>query len=93
MAVDKLKDVSFTKWLKLENSKDPDNILPPGLDFEKAIYFLKNYLLGEDWYVNYSGSAKQITTDIVYDILKKYSKKFRKELKAYEKEMRNGKLL
>jgi hypothetical protein len=42
---------------------------------------LKNYLLGEDWYVAYPGSAKQITTDIVYDILKKYSKKFRKELK------------
>lgn len=91
MAVDKLKDVSFTEWLKLENAKDPDNILPPELDFEKAIYFLKNYLLGEDWYVNYSGSAKQINTDIVYNILRKYSKKFRKELKVYEKEMRNEK--
>jgi len=86
MAVDKLKDVSFTEWLKSENIKDPDNILPPALDFEKAIYFLKNYLLGEDWYVAHPGSAKQITTDIVYDILKKYSKKFRKELEAYEKE-------
>lgn len=91
MAVDKLKDVSFTEWLKLENAKDPDNTLPPELDFEKAIYFLKNYLLGEDWYVNYSGSAKQINTDIVYNILRKYSKKFRKELKVYEKEMRNEK--
>lgn len=91
MAVDKLKGVSFTEWLKLENAKDPDNILPPELDFEKAIYFLKNYLLGEDWYVNYSGSAKQINTDIVYNILRKYSKKFRKELKVYEKEMRNEK--
>lgn len=91
MAVDKLKSVSFTEWLKLENAKDPDNILPPELDFEKAIYFLKNYLLGEDWYVNYSGSAKQINTDIVYNILRKYSKKFRKELKVYEKEMRNEK--
>lgn len=91
MAVDKLKDVSFTEWLKLENAKDPDNILPPELDFEKAIYFLKNYLLGEDWYVNYSGSAKQINTDIVYNILRKYSKKFRKELKVYEKEMKNEK--
>lgn len=38
MAVDKLKDVSFTEWLKLENAKDPDNTLPPELDFEKAIY-------------------------------------------------------
>ena len=91
MAVDKLTDVSFIEWLKSENSKDQDNILPPELDFEKAIYFLKNYLLGEDWYVNYPGSAKQITTDIVYDILKKYSKKFRKELRAYRKEMENEK--
>lgn len=91
MTVDKLKDVSFAEWLKLENAKDPDNILPPELDFEKAIYFLKNYLLGEDWYVNYSGSAKQINTDIVYNILRKYSKKFRKELKVYEKEMKNEK--
>ena len=91
MAVDKFKDISFTEWLKLENAKDPDNILPPELDFEKAIYFLKNYLLGEDWYVNYSGSAKQINTDIVYNILRKYSKKFRKDLKVYEKEMRNEK--
>lgn len=70
---------SFTEWLK--SQEDPENILPPELDFEKAIQFLKNYLLGEDWYVNYSGSSKQITTDIVYDILEKYSKKFRKELK------------
>ena len=91
MAIDKLKDVSFTEWLKLENAKDPDNILSPELDFEKAIYFLKNYLLGEDWYVNYSGSAKQINTDIVYNILRKYSKKFRKELKNYEKETKNEK--
>ena len=30
--------MSFLEWLKLENSKDPDNILPPELDFEKAIY-------------------------------------------------------
>lgn len=91
MAVDKLKDVPFTEWLKLENAKDPGNTLPPELDFEKAIYFLKNYLLGEDWYVNYPGSPKQINTDIVYDILRKYSKRFRKELKVYEKEMRNEK--
>lgn len=88
MVVEELEDVSFTKWLESENAKDPDNMLPPALDFEKAIYFLKNYLLGEDWYVKYPGTPKQINTDMVYDILKKYSKKFRKELKAYEKEMK-----
>ena len=50
-----------------------------------------HFLLREDWYVTYSGSAKQINTDIVYNILRKYSKKFRKELKAYEKEIKDEK--
>lgn len=82
---------SFIEWLKAESQKDPDNMLPPSLDYESAIVFLKNYLLGEDWYVNYSGSAEQITTDIVYCILEKYSKKFRKELKRVKKEQYNDK--
>ena len=69
MAVDKLKDVSFTEWLKLENAKDPDNTLPPELDFEKAIYFLKNYLLGEDWYVCSPISADQVNTEMIADIM------------------------
>ena len=70
-------------WLIV--NQDPNNILPPPLDFEKAILFLKNYLLGKDWYVNYPGSAEQITTDIVYNILKTYSKDFRKEIKMENK--------
>lgn len=37
--------MSFLEWFELENSKNPDNMLPPGLDFEKAIYFLKDYLI------------------------------------------------
>ena len=81
MAVDKLKGVSFTEWLKLENAKDPDNILPPELDFEKAIYFLKNYLLGEDWYVVCPMSQNQINTVILDNILYKYCKDYRKSCK------------
>lgn len=80
---------NFIEWLKTESQKDPDNMLPPSLDYESAIVFLKNYLLGEDWYVSYPGSAEQITTDIVYCILEKYSKKFRKELKRVKKEQYN----
>ena len=74
---------SFTDWLKA--NEDPDNMLPPSMKAEEAILFLKNYLLGKNWYVSYPGSEGQIITDIVYDILKKYSKKFKKELKALEK--------
>ena len=70
-------------WLLV--NQDPNNIFPPPLDFEKAILFLKNYLLGKDWYVSYPGPAEQITTDIVYNILKTYSKDFRKEIKMENK--------
>jgi hypothetical protein len=74
---------TFTDWLEM--NQDPNNIFPPPLDFKKAICFLKDYLLGEDWYVSYPGSAEQISTEIVYSILKNYSKKFKKELKREKK--------
>lgn len=68
---------SFTKWLK--DNWDEDNMLPPALDAEDAFVFLKYYLLGPDWYVGYSGSSEQIITEMTFSILKKYSKRFRKE--------------
>lgn len=70
---------SFTKWLR--DNWDEDNMLPPALDAEDAFVFLKYYLLGPDWYVDFPGSAEQIITEMTYAILKKYSKKFRKECK------------
>lgn len=60
-------------------------MLPPPIDSNLALKFLKDYLLGEDWYVAYSAPSSQINTEIVYSILKSYSKKFRKELKREEK--------
>lgn len=68
---------SFTKWLR--DNWDDDNMLPPALDADDALVFLKYYLLGPGWYVNYPGSSGQIITEIVCEILKRYSKKFRKE--------------
>lgn len=70
---------SFTKWL--DDNWDEDNMLPPALDADEALVFLKYYLLGPDWCVYYPGSSEQIITEMIYDILKKYSKKFRKECK------------
>ena len=92
MRMKSIDNNSFMEWLKTESQKDPDNMLPPSLDYESAVVFLKNYLLGEDWYVLYPGSAEQITTDTVYCILEKYSKKFRKELKRAKKEQYNDKI-
>ena len=73
----------FLDWLNA--NQDPNNMLPPPLEPNQALKFLKDYLLGENWYVAYSASSSQINTEIVYSILESYSKRFRKELKAAEK--------
>lgn len=74
--------MTFTEWLKTEWGKDADNMCPPPLDAQQAITFLKDYLLGEDWYSTMPMSTKQINTEIVGLILEKYSKRYRKERKG-----------
>lgn len=73
--------MTFTEWLKQEFEKDPDNLCDPPLEAQQAIYFLTDYLLGEEWYVTMPESAEQINTAIVHAILKKYSRKYRKEIR------------
>ena len=53
---------------------------------EKALSFLTDYLLGENWYVVDPISPKQVNTNRVHEILWKYSKKYRKEYKQYRKQ-------
>ena len=72
--------VKFTDFLDSENNKNKYNLLPASLPAQQAIAFLCNYLLGEDWYIADSISPNQANTEIVFAILEKYSKKFRKEL-------------
>ena len=79
----------FLDWLNA--NQDPNSMLPPPLEPNQALKFLKDYLLGENWYVAYSASSSQINTEIVYSILESYSKRFRKELKREEKNERKGK--
>lgn len=74
----------FAKWLKKEFEKDKGNLLPPKLDDRQALLFLQTYLLGEDWYVVSPLTHEQVNTELVNDILYKYSKKYRKE---YKKEL------
>jgi len=79
-----MKDIdttSFTDWLN--KNQDSNNIFPPGMDSDTAIQFLADYLLPKDWYISYSCGKSQANTEIVSAILKKYSKKYRKELKPY----------
>ena len=73
------KGDTFSEWLTREWAKDPDNMCPPPLKAEEALYFLSEYLLGDKWYEAMPMSLEQMYTDMVAIILLKYSKRFRKE--------------
>ena len=76
---------SYVDWF-VEN-KEPDNLCDPSLDPQLALQFLCDYLLGEDWYVVMPESQKQVNSAIVDEILFKYSKQYRKEVKEYSKKL------
>ena len=75
---------TFTDWL--ENDSIDCGIMSPPMEAEKALSFLTDYLLGENWYVVDPISPKQVNTNIVHEILWKYSKQYRKEWKQYRKQ-------
>ena len=75
---------TFTDWL--ENDSIDCGIMSPPMEAEKAISFLTDYLLGENWYVVDPISPKQVNTNRVHEILWKYSKQYRKEWKQYRKQ-------
>ena len=78
---------SYVDWF-IEN-KEPDNLCDPPLDPQLALQFLCDYLLGEDWYVAMPESQKQVNSAIVDEILFKYSKQYRKEVKEYSKKLKD----
>lgn len=80
---------TFTHWLEYE-AKDCGLCDPP-LEPQKALDFLIDYLLGENWYVPISENTLQTNSAAVYEILLKYSPKFRKELKKFRKKMEKQK--
>ena len=75
---------TFTDWL--ENDSIDCGIMSPPMEDKKALEFLTDYLLGENWYVADTISQKQVNTNRVHEILWKYSKKYRKEYKQYRKQ-------
>ena len=75
---------TFTDWL--ENDSIDCEIMSPPMEDKKALEFLTDYLLGENWYVVDPISPKQVNTNRVHEILWKYSKKYRKEYKQYRKQ-------
>lgn len=78
---------SYVDWFT--ENKEPDNVCDPPLDPQLALQFLCDYLLGEHWYVVMPESQKQVNSAIVDEILFKYSKQYRKEVKEYSKKLRD----
>lgn len=78
--------MTFTEWFLQETAKDEDNILPPPLEPQLALNFLREYILGEDWYSANPVPTSQINSEVVDEILYKCSKRYRKEVKEYRKQ-------
>ena len=71
----------------LENICDTScGLYPAPMDAKTALNILTGYLLGDDWYVVDPLSPRQVNAIIVEQILDKYSKKWRRDWKHYEKE-------
>lgn len=75
----------FTRHLEIISEERNCGILTPPTNDREAIYFLKNYLLGEDWYVVSPIGHEQVNTEMVHEILLRYSRKYRKEYRRYLK--------
>ena len=76
--------MTFNEWL--DKNWQKDNMFPPPLNAQLALQFLKDYLLGENWYVINPLGQEQINSEMVAEILNKYSKKYRKEVKQLKKQ-------
>ena len=70
---------TYTYWL--DNEAEDCGLCDPPLDPQKGLHFLINYLLDDGWYVAMPESQSQVNSVAVYDILYKYSPKFRRELR------------
>ncbi len=65
-----------------KNREDKDNIYGVGISDAGFRKFIIDYLLGEDWYVVDPIGQTQINEIALYEILEKYSKRYRKECKS-----------
>ena len=64
---------------RYKNREDKDNMFGVGVSDAEFRQFIINYLLGDDWYVVDTLGQTQINEIALYEILEKYSKKYRKE--------------
>ncbi len=73
----------LTDFLKEKYDKrtDKDSIFGVGISDAEFRAFTIDYLLGEDWYVTDPLSQTQVNEIALVEILKKYSKRYKKEIK------------
>jgi hypothetical protein len=64
-------------------------LCPAPMKAQEALDILTSYLLGDDWYIAISVNTEQCNAIITEQILDKYSKKWKKDWKHYEKEVEN----
>lgn len=74
-------DKTLTDFMreKYENREDKGNIFGVGISDAEFVYFAIEYLLGENWYVVDPLGKNQINEIALYEILEKYSKRYKKE--------------
>lgn len=64
---------------KYRNRENKGNIFGVGISDAEFRQFIIDYLLGEDWYVVDPLGQTQINELALYEILNKYSRRYRKE--------------
>lgn len=74
---------------RYKNREDKDNIFGVGVSDKEFRAFIINYLLGEDWCVVDPLGQTQVNEIALYEILEKYSKRYRKECKGRKREAQN----
>jgi hypothetical protein len=73
---------------RYKNREDKDNIFSVGVSDAEFRAFIIDYFLGEDWYVTDPLGQTQINEIALYEILEKYSKRYRKEIRNYRRKRR-----
>ena len=76
--------IELTEFMRKRyaDREDKDNMFGVGVSDSEFRQFIIDYLLGEDWYVVDPLGQTQINEIALYEILEKYSKRYRKECKG-----------
>lgn len=79
--------MTLTEYMKekYDNREDKGNIFGVGITDAEFRAFAIKYLLGENWYVVDPLGQNQINEIALYEILEKYSKRYKKEVKENER--------